>query len=166
MDIDLVNKIKRIALIALASDDELVETLVLKGGNAIDLAYKPKNDTISRTSYDLDYSIEDGDFSEDEITISKINEPVNTRKKRASASLFTRRIISSGEFFYHQNRVVAAEAERVGNSGLDLERAGLIGDVIEVAVGIRVFIINGRRREVIDDREGGGDELDRSGGAQ
>jgi predicted nucleotidyltransferase component of viral defense system len=71
MNIDLVNKIKRIALIALASDDELVETLVLKGGNAIDLAYKPKSDTISRTSYDLDYSIEDGDFSEDEITISK-----------------------------------------------------------------------------------------------
>lgn len=71
MDIDLVNKIKRIALIALASDDELVETLVLKGGNAIDLAYKPKSHTISRTSYDLDYSIDDGDFSEDEISISK-----------------------------------------------------------------------------------------------
>ena len=71
MDIDLVNKIKRIALIALASDDKLVEILVLKGGNAIDLAYKPKSDTISRTSYDLDYSIEDGDFNEDEISISK-----------------------------------------------------------------------------------------------
>jgi predicted nucleotidyltransferase component of viral defense system len=71
MIIDLVNKIKRIALIALASDDELVETLVLKGGNAIDLAYKSQIDSISRTSYDLDYSIEDGDFSEDEVTISK-----------------------------------------------------------------------------------------------
>lgn len=71
MDIDLVNKIKRIALIALASDDELVENLVLKGGNAIDLAYRPKSDTISRTSYDLDYSIDDGDFNEDEISISK-----------------------------------------------------------------------------------------------
>jgi predicted nucleotidyltransferase component of viral defense system len=71
MNIDFVNKIKRIALIALASDDELVETLVLKGGNAIDLAYRTKSSTVSRTSYDLDYSIEDGDFSEDEITISK-----------------------------------------------------------------------------------------------
>lgn len=71
MDINLVNRIKRIALIALASDDELVESLVLKGGNAIDLAYKTKSDTISRTSYDLDYSIEDGDFSEDEVIISK-----------------------------------------------------------------------------------------------
>lgn len=71
MDIDLVNKIKRIALIALASDDELVETLVLKGGNAIDLAYKPNKNTTSRASYDLDYSIDEGDFSEDEISISK-----------------------------------------------------------------------------------------------
>lgn len=71
MDIDLVNKIKRIAIIALASDDQLVESLVLKGGNAIDLAYRHKSETISRTSYDLDYSIEDGDFSEDEIEISK-----------------------------------------------------------------------------------------------
>ncbi|HTN38447.1 MAG TPA: nucleotidyl transferase AbiEii/AbiGii toxin family protein [Arachidicoccus sp.] len=71
MNIDLVNKIKRITIIALASDDELVETLVLKGGNAIDLAYTPTNDTVSRTSYDLDYSIDDGDFNEDEITISK-----------------------------------------------------------------------------------------------
>lgn len=68
MDIDLVNKIKRLAIIALASDDKLVETLVLKGGNAIDLAYKQNSETMYRTSYDLDYSIEDGDF-EEEISI-------------------------------------------------------------------------------------------------
>lgn len=71
MDVNLVNKIKRIAIIALASDDELVETLVLKGGNAIDLAYRPQSELNSRTSYDLDYSIEDGDFTEDEISISR-----------------------------------------------------------------------------------------------
>lgn len=69
MNIDLVNKIKRIAIIALASDDELVESLVLKGGNAIDLL--DFNDAISRTSFDLDYSIVKGDFSEEEKTISK-----------------------------------------------------------------------------------------------
>lgn len=69
MNIDVVNKIKRIAIIALASDDTLVETLVLKGGNAIDLAYK--HSKTYRTSFDLDYSIEDGDFTEDEIHISK-----------------------------------------------------------------------------------------------
>jgi len=64
MDIELVNKIKRLAIVALASDDELIETIVLKGGNAIDFAF---NDTqsLSRTSYDLDFSIEGGDFNED-----------------------------------------------------------------------------------------------------
>lgn len=71
MNVELVSKIKRIAIIALASDDELVESLVLKGGNAIDLGYRSKESGISRASYDLDYSIEDGDFSEDEDAISK-----------------------------------------------------------------------------------------------
>ncbi len=70
MNIDIVNRIKRIAIIALASDDELVETLVLKGGNAIDLAYRPSSEKISRTSFDLDYSLVNGDFDEDEETIS------------------------------------------------------------------------------------------------
>jgi hypothetical protein len=34
VDIVLVNRIRRLAIITLASDDELVESLVLKGGNA------------------------------------------------------------------------------------------------------------------------------------
>lgn len=67
MDIEQVDKVKHLAIIALASDDELVEALVLKGGNAIDLAYRRNTSFASRTSYDLDYSIDDagGDFSED-----------------------------------------------------------------------------------------------------
>lgn len=48
MNIDIVNRIKRIAIIALASDDKLVETLVLKSGNAIDLAYRPSSEKVSR----------------------------------------------------------------------------------------------------------------------
>ena len=71
MNIELVNRIKRIAIIALASDDELVETLVLKGGNAIDLAYKSNSKDMHRTSYDLDYSIEQGDFMEDLLIVSE-----------------------------------------------------------------------------------------------
>lgn len=71
MDIQLVQRIKHIAIIALASDDELVETLVLKGGNAIELAYQTQRGTLSRTSFDLDYSIEDGDFDEEEATIAQ-----------------------------------------------------------------------------------------------
>lgn len=71
MDINLVQKIKHLAIIALASDDALVETLVLKGGNAIELAYQPRRGATSRTSFDLDYSIDDGDFDEDEASIAQ-----------------------------------------------------------------------------------------------
>jgi predicted nucleotidyltransferase component of viral defense system len=59
-NLDLINKIKRLTIIALASDDNLIESIVLKGGNAIDIAYMTKN-IIGRASYDLDFSIA-GDF--------------------------------------------------------------------------------------------------------
>lgn len=65
MDIEQVNKIKRLTIIALASDDELEETIVLKGGNAIDLIYRDRFDSASRTSYDLDFSVE-REFHRDE----------------------------------------------------------------------------------------------------
>ncbi len=65
MDIELVERIKRLIIIALASDDELIESIVLKGGNAIDLLYKAREKSFSRTSYDLDFSIQDGDFDQD-----------------------------------------------------------------------------------------------------
>ncbi|AYB31937.1 nucleotidyl transferase AbiEii/AbiGii toxin family protein [Chryseolinea soli] len=66
MDIHIVNRIKRLAIIALASDDELVEALVLKGGNAIDLSYQQQGiGHGARTSFDLDYSIDHGDFDKD-----------------------------------------------------------------------------------------------------
>lgn len=65
MDIAVVNKIKRLAIIALASDDELMEALVLKGGNAMDLTLNAMGKGFSRVSFDLDYSIAGGDFDED-----------------------------------------------------------------------------------------------------
>lgn len=65
MDVELLKKIKKATITALASDDGLVEALVLKGGNAIDLAYSEDFGSVSRASYDLDYSISDGDFEGD-----------------------------------------------------------------------------------------------------
>lgn len=50
------------ALPAIFSDDELMERMVLKGGNALDLIYKLSN----RASFDLDFSL-DGQFSEEEL---------------------------------------------------------------------------------------------------
>ncbi len=59
-----MEQIKRWAIIALASDDFLMQTLVLKGGNAIDLLVPPSGGKLSRASYDLDFSMED-DFDDD-----------------------------------------------------------------------------------------------------
>ena len=53
MDLALIEKIKKLAIVALVSDDYLMEQLVLKGGNAIDLIYRISG----RASMDLDFSM-------------------------------------------------------------------------------------------------------------
>lgn len=64
---ELINKIKRIVITSLVSDDELMETLVLKGGNAISMGYGLED----RASYDLDYSIEE-DFPDRDQVAARI----------------------------------------------------------------------------------------------
>ena len=54
-----IEEIKKLALIALVSDDILMETLVLKGGNALLVAYALS----LRASWDLDFSMRD-DFKD------------------------------------------------------------------------------------------------------
>jgi hypothetical protein len=49
-----IDQLKRLTIVALFSLDELVHRLVLKGGNALRLAY----DVSSRASFDLDFSME------------------------------------------------------------------------------------------------------------
>ncbi len=53
MDIEQIEQIKRTAVIALFSDDDLMDTLVFKGGNALDIVYN----MAQRSSLDLDFSI-------------------------------------------------------------------------------------------------------------
>lgn len=48
-----IDQIKRLAIVAMVSNDYLMEQLVLKGGNAIDIVYQLSG----RASIDLDYSI-------------------------------------------------------------------------------------------------------------
>lgn len=62
MDLILLEKIKRLAVISIVSNDELMEQLVLKGGNAIDLVYQISG----RASIDIDFSMED-EFRKDEL---------------------------------------------------------------------------------------------------
>jgi len=63
-ELQYLEKIKKLAVITMFSDDELMRRLVLKGGNAIDLIYKLS----SRASVDVDFSIEN-EFEESELEI-------------------------------------------------------------------------------------------------
>jgi hypothetical protein len=56
--LEFIDFVKRKTLVAMFSDDELMERLVLKGGNALDLVYGIS----TRASVDLDFSL-DGEFS-------------------------------------------------------------------------------------------------------
>lgn len=58
MDFD---HIKRLVIIAMFSDDDLMDLLVLKGGNALDIVHK----AAFRSSIDLDFSIENEFLKED-----------------------------------------------------------------------------------------------------
>jgi hypothetical protein len=53
------DQVRKLTIVALFSDDELFERLVLKGGNALNLVYR----LTLRSSFDLDFSME-GDLAE------------------------------------------------------------------------------------------------------
>jgi predicted nucleotidyltransferase component of viral defense system len=57
-----IDQLKRLTIVALFSEDELVHKLVLKGGNALSLAHNVS----SRASFDLDFSME-GAFEQSEL---------------------------------------------------------------------------------------------------
>lgn len=72
-----IEMVKKLTIVALASDDFLMETLVLKGGNAIDLLRPGEKTGLSRASYDLDFSIqEDFDGDLEDIT-ARIERTIN-----------------------------------------------------------------------------------------
>lgn len=72
-DLDFLRKIKKIAIVALFSDDELMERLVLKGGNLLDVVY----DISGRASVDVDLSM-DGEFDDLEDVQRKVSYALET----------------------------------------------------------------------------------------
>lgn len=70
MDLENLDNLKRLVIIGLVSDDDLMEKLVLKGGNALSLIYGITN----RGSLDLDFSIEDTFDDELASTMTKIED--------------------------------------------------------------------------------------------
>jgi len=62
--------------------------------------------------------------------------------------------------------VVAPEPERVGQRDLDISLATDVGDVVEVAAGVGVGLVDRRRQEPVAHRQRGQDRLQGAGGAQ
>jgi predicted nucleotidyltransferase component of viral defense system len=78
-----LKEIRRLVIVALFSDDELLETLVLKGGNALDIVYGIG----SRASLDIDLSIAK-DFIDVKDTERRIFESLKDRFDAAGYVLF------------------------------------------------------------------------------
>lgn len=72
---DHITLIKKLAVIAMFSDDDLFDLLVLKGGNAIDLIHN----LALRSSKDIDLSIED-EFKEDSLNLIKSKIEISLKK--------------------------------------------------------------------------------------
>lgn len=85
MDIKYLEKIKKLVITAMFSDDELMEKLVLKGGNALDIVHKIAH----RASVDIDFSIEN-EFKEEELDIieGKIRKVLEERFKEEGYRVF------------------------------------------------------------------------------
>ncbi|WGQ10827.1 nucleotidyl transferase AbiEii/AbiGii toxin family protein [Pedobacter gandavensis] len=93
---DVLDRIKRLTITALVADEVLMGMLVLKGGNAIDIAY----DMSSRGSIDVDFSMEK-DFSEQglERIRSQMSELLNQEFSREEFHVFDIK-------FYQQPEVI------------------------------------------------------------
>ncbi|MCX6635904.1 MAG: nucleotidyl transferase AbiEii/AbiGii toxin family protein [Acidobacteria bacterium] len=76
-------EVRRLTIVALFSDDQLFEQIVLKGGNALNLVYGLS----SRTSLDLDFSIEK-DFADLDDTRKRIFRAVKERFSSAGFVVF------------------------------------------------------------------------------
>src|SRR5262245_61041365 len=77
------SEIRRIAITAMFSDDLLVDRLVLKGGNALDLVWGLS----ARGSYDIDFSIE-GDLNDLEDVRGRIFRALRDRFDAAGMHVF------------------------------------------------------------------------------
>jgi predicted nucleotidyltransferase component of viral defense system len=78
-----IEQIKKLVLIALVSDDELMDTLVLKGGNALLMVY----DMSYRASWDLDFSISE-DFKNFEDIKKRVHESIIETFRREHLHVF------------------------------------------------------------------------------
>ena len=95
LDLEFIERVKTLSIIAMFSDDELMERLVLKGGNALDIVYKAS----TRASADLDFSI-DGDFED----LDSISE----KFRRVIKSTTMKSVVRQVRFLVYPMEIVSA----------------------------------------------------------
>lgn len=94
MDVNLIERIKRLAIVAMVSDDYLMEQLVLKGGNAIDIVYQLSG----RASLDIDYSMSTKfNSSELDNIINTINKNLTETFKNEGLAVFNLTFVEKPE---------------------------------------------------------------------
>jgi len=129
-----IEKIKLIVLRAIALDDVLSETLILKGGNAISLVYGLSD----RPSYDLDFSIED-DFDDFEEVKSLLLHTLDTELSSEGYKM----IDFDFDFKPHKGEVQPFwGGYNISFKVIDLKSFNEIGQDIEVARRAHVFRLN------------------------
>lgn len=86
MEFEKIEKIKKWVVIAICSDDELLERFVLKGGSALDLVYRYP---LGRMSVDLDFSMK-GDFKTEELPkiIKRLEQTLRKTFQKHNYTLF------------------------------------------------------------------------------
>ena len=94
MDTEFLRKIKRLVIIAMFSDDDLMDILVLKGGNALDIIHQIEQ----RASVDLDFSIEK-EFRREDLPIieSKIQKILTETFKAEGYEVFDVTLVEKPE---------------------------------------------------------------------
>lgn len=135
---DKLKEIRKLVIISLFSDDDLMDIFVLKGGNALDIAH----DINSRASVDIDISIE-SDFSQDELETvrKKIERALKVTFREAGFEVFdiniqpqpTRQYPETKEFwggYTLEFKIIEKEKYKIYGSDIDSLRrnATVVGD--------------------------------------
>ena len=92
LSLELLERIKVLGIVAVFSDDDLMERLVLKGGNALDIVYRVS----ARASIDLDFAI-DGDFQDFDLLRDKITRALESTFDAAGFVVFDVRMAAVPE---------------------------------------------------------------------
>src|SRR5882672_586165 len=84
---------------------------------------------------------------------------VSASSKRAVFLNLTPKIFSNlalpdglrGILLHDQDRIMTAEAQRIRKRDPDVHRSRLIRDIVQIAFGIRGFVIDGRMSQLVPD---------------